>query len=241
MRLNSDENYIEDVDNKIFQKIKTNSNAQIVSNAVLQQTFLRFNEKSNTYDTLEKLLLFLNKSEKDFSFWKWAIIALHNALYNAMVLLLQGTNPIRVIQSDKENLRSILEKKYGIKQLDVNNTKHVKKIWQHGKLIDFLEAFRRIQKEKFTKINIRSKYFQANKKHKESIKWLNNALRNKFIHFRPQVLCISIPDLKDILEPCLEIIEFCLFKSNNVILDENEKEKFKIILNKIGKYCPVHA
>lgn len=157
MRLNSDNNYIENVANKIFQKIKTSSNAKIVENTILQQTFLRFNKKSNTYDSLEKLFLFLNKIKEDLNFWKWAIIALHNALYNAMILLLQGTNPIRVIQS-------ISEKKYAIKQLDVNNTKHVKKIWQHGKLITFLEAFKRIQKE--------TPIFHATDKQRESIKIL---------------------------------------------------------------------
>jgi len=44
------------------------------------EKYLRFDEKSNTYDSLEKLLFFLNNVKNDLNFWKWAIIALHTYL-----------------------------------------------------------------------------------------------------------------------------------------------------------------
>ncbi|MBA7674361.1 hypothetical protein ES703_82575 [subsurface metagenome] len=35
------------------------------------KNYLRFDEKSNAYDSLEKLLFFFNNIEKDLNFWKW--------------------------------------------------------------------------------------------------------------------------------------------------------------------------
>jgi hypothetical protein len=141
--------------------------------------YIRFDEKSNTYDSLEKVLFFLKNIKMDLSYWKWAIFALHNGLYGAMILSLQGTNPARVIQINKM-LKEKLKKFYKINNIE---NKHVGKIWLHGKLISFIESFNRIQKEKHMKMYIGSKIFRAKNHHKESIKWLNNELRNPFAHF----------------------------------------------------------
>ena len=199
------------------------------------ENFIRFDEKSNTYDSLEKLLVFLEHAKTDLDYWKWVIFALHDALYGAMILSLQGTTSTRVIQINKP-LKEKLKKLYNINSLDVNNTQQVGKIWLHGKLISFSEPFDRIQKEKFIKMNVNSKTFQANNKHKESIKWLNDELRNPFAHFSPRGWSIAIDDIKNILNPCFEIIEFCLFKSGNVLLDEQENKTFKDIMIKLQNH-----
>lgn len=196
------------------------------------ENFIRFDEKSNTYDSLEKLFVFLGKTKSDLNYWKWVIFALHNALYGAMILSLQGSNPTRVILID-DTLKEKLKKQYNIQNLDVNNIQHVGKIWLHGKLISFTESFNRIQKQKYMKMNVCSKTFQANDCHKKSIKWLNNKLRNPFAHFSPRGWSIAIDDIKNILNPCFEIIEFCLFKSNNVLFDEQEIKLFKDTTTKL--------
>jgi len=196
--------------------------------------YIRFDEKSNTYDSLEKLFVFLGKTKCDLNYWKWVIFALHNALYGAMILSLQGTNPTRVILIDN-TLKEKLKKQYDIQNLDVNNIQHVGKIWLHGKLISFTESFSRIQKQKFMKMYVTSKTFQAKDCHKKSIKWLNNELRNPFVHFSPRGWSIAIDSIKNLLNPSFEIIEFCLFKSGNVLLDKQEKKLFKDITTKLKK------
>ena len=35
------------------------------------KNYLRFDEKSNAYDSLEKLLFFFNNIGNDLNFWKW--------------------------------------------------------------------------------------------------------------------------------------------------------------------------
>jgi len=168
------------------------------------KNFIRFDEKSNTYDSLEKLLVFLDNTEKDLNYWKWVIFALHNALYGAMILSLQGTNSARVTKNKK--------------------------------LISFFESFDRIQKEKYMRMYVGSTTFQAKNQHNESIKWLNNELRNPFAHFSPRGWSINIQDVKNILKSCLEIVEFCLFNSGNVLPDEQEIKIFRNIMKRLQNH-----
>jgi len=190
--------------------------------------YLRFDEKSNTYDSLEKLLFFLGNIEKNLNFWKWTIVALHNALYNAMILSLIRGNPTRVIELNKI-LRKKLNKLYGIKKINVNNANQVGKIWEIGKLITFPKAFERIQQDTYIGENV----FIAQKHHRKSVEFINNNLRNNFVHFKPGGWSIYIDDLKEEFKNCLEIIEFCLFQSKNVSLEKDEKCLSKDILQKI--------
>ena len=61
-----------------------------------QNYYFRIDEKSNTFDSLQKTAVFLEKVEEEPFYWKWAMIALHNAFYGSMILSLQGSNPARV-------------------------------------------------------------------------------------------------------------------------------------------------
>lgn len=196
------------------------------------ENYLRFDEKSNTYDSLEKLSFFLDNIQNNLNFWKWAIIALHNSLYGAMILALQGSNQTRVIEINKAFLKE-LKKKYGITQINVNDCRQIGKIWQLGRLITFPEAFKRIQQEKYMKLNNNSNVFRARENYSKAIKFINEYLRNSFMHFKPGGWSIYIENLKEIFKDCLEIIEFCLFQSGNVRLEENERQLFQEILKKI--------
>jgi hypothetical protein len=189
------------------------------------KNYLRFDEKSNTYDSLEKLNLFLSKVKNEPNFWKWTIIALHNALYGSMILSLQGTH------SDRVTKFPIKKKK--INSIDSNNKPIVLEV-ENRKLIDFMKAFERIQKDKFMKMNIGSIVFKSKARHRKEIKALNDIFRNQFMHFMPVNWSIQIKGLDFLVSDCLEIIEFCLLKSGNVILDEEEVKFFEDILHKIN-------
>jgi hypothetical protein len=188
------------------------------------KNYLRFDEKSNTYDSLEKLCLFLSKVQNEPNFWKWSIIALHNSLYGAMILSLQGSNPDRVSKFPigKKTIYSTSSDNEPI-TLKVENRK----------LIDFSEAFKRIQKDKFMKMNVGSNIFKSEFRHQETVRALNNIFRNQFLHFMPLGWSIEIMGLDYLINDCLEIIEFCLLKSGNVMLDEEESKFFKDILYKV--------
>lgn len=194
--------------------------------------FLRFNEKSNIYDSLEKLEFFLDQTQYDLNFWKWAIIALHNSLYGSMILCLTRTNPTSIIEIDKE-LEDKLNKIYKIDKLNINSTNHVPKICLHGKIISFLKSFKRIQQQKYMRMNTSSNIFNSAQRHIESTKFLNSELRNQFLHFSPMGWSISTLDFKNVFNDCLEIIKFCILRSGNVLLEEEERQLFETIIKSI--------
>lgn len=191
------------------------------------ENYLRFDEKSNTYDSLEKLLFFLDGVEKNLNFWKWAIIALHSALYGSMILSLQGTHPDRVskLPIKKKRIHTIDEKDNPV-TIEINDKK----------LISFHDAFKRIQQTKYMKMYVGSKFFRPKHNHYEAVEWINDELRNPFLHFIPRGWSIGIKGLKEIFRDCLEIIEFCLFQSGNVRLEEDERQKFQDVLEKIKNH-----
>jgi len=189
--------------------------------------YLRFDEKSNTYDSLEKLLFFLNNIENDLNFWKWAIIALHSSVYGAMILSLLGSHPDRVSKFPikKRKMHSVDETGKPI-ILETEDTR----------LISFPEAFRRIQNEKFMRMYVKSVFFKTETRHKESMEWLNDRFRNQFIHFVPVGWSIEIKGLTNLFRDCLEIIEFCLFQSGNVLLEEDERKLFEKVVENIKNH-----
>ena len=51
------------------------------------------NEVSNSEDSLNKALVFLEQAEEDVFAWKWVIIAIYQALQGFCMLALEGANP----------------------------------------------------------------------------------------------------------------------------------------------------
>ena len=76
--------------------------------AFMVEKFLQTDEREDLLASLKVLNLALAQAEKDLSFWKWAVIATHNALQSAMVCHLgsKGTYSL-----GKMTLRNILLKK----------------------------------------------------------------------------------------------------------------------------------
>lgn len=122
--------------------------------------YLRIDEKENAIDSLGRALAFLSEVEQNPFNWKWFTIALHNAVYSFMLLALQNTDLSGIWQEEPEN---------GL--IDLFNSKN--------KLISFKEAFKRIQDPERMGGYINSKAFPAKPYHKDSMKHLNDCLRNE--------------------------------------------------------------
>lgn len=57
--------------------------------------YARFSEESNSIDYLEKAVSFMKNAEKPED-WKWAVLAVHGALYGFMICTLKGSSPDNV-------------------------------------------------------------------------------------------------------------------------------------------------
>jgi hypothetical protein len=175
-------------------------------------------------------------------YWKWAILALHNALQGFMVLNLADSTPLELMQDarscpecHREMLTAIcpncgkemevLNKRSWGSRSEWNNyfeslynrprrKSQVPKDWR---LIPFLEMFGRIKSDQYMKRYSGSKKFQPSKRQKKSVTSLRNDLRNDFIHFKPKLLSDYAPALLSEVKEILPIISFLAFESGNIL------------------------
>lgn len=181
--------------------------------------YFRIDERQNTLDSLQKTRVFLSRVDEDEFYWKWAMIALHNAVYGSMVLALLGGNPERVKYSGKSG---------------------------EEKVISFWEAFKRVQNPKSMRMYVGSKFacitpeaekLKQNPEHTKkagfflpelytSLEHLNNYIRNQFLHYYPVSISFGKGGFVEIVEDVTMLIEFLLLKSGNFRIDSDEENNF---------------
>ena len=111
--------------------------------------------------------------------WIWAIIALHRGIQGMMVLALKGSNDFKVLrEKDVERWLSWYEDDRGDESPP------------HAKLADFLDLYRKIKGDKML-IYMHSQKFVPKGTQDFSIKHLHR-LRNKIIHFKPQIWSLDL-------------------------------------------------
>ena len=219
--------------------------------------YFRIDERQNTLDSLQKTREFLSRVDKDEFYWKWAMISLHNALYGSMILVLQGTNPVRVEDKGRaENIKR-LKRKNPTLEIDVD---------EHH-IISFFKAFEMIQMSEFMEMYVDSKFvcitpeaekFDQKSKYTKkvalfpprlntSLEHLNNYIRNQFLHYYPISISYGKGGFVQIIEDVIELMEFLLLKSGNFRIDNDEewrsiKTEIASILDLVGmlrvKYLP---
>lgn len=157
--------------------------------------FLRVNEQSEPLNAIMMTKEFLERSEQDIYYLKWAIIAAHNALQGFMVLALKGTSNLQIIKCEEAyNEKSAYEVLSDPKQ----------------KLCYFTELFKRIKSNKYMQ---NAAFKDESGKITYSIKELNET-RNQFIHYLPLQWSIETLFVVNILTDTIKIISFL---TNNCI------------------------
>ena len=157
----------------------------------------------------------------DTYYWKWIIIALHNAMQTFMVLALKGSNGLAVLRK-KSAEEWLIAYESG---LDTPETK----------LDSFLSLFKKIKNKYILQYGM-SKKFKCNSKINNSVKRINNEFRNFFVHYQPGLWSIELVGLPEILLNCTTIIQFCGWESGNVFWSDKKLErKAKDELRKLRK------
>ena len=96
-----------------------------------------------------------------------------------------------------------------------------------------MEAFEKIQDSKRMGGYVNSKAFPSKPYYKDSMKHLNDRLRNEFIHYRPKGWSVHNQYFIDIVRPVLEIIEFLVFNSRRCRFEEEQKNQIRSDLDQI--------
>lgn len=199
------------------------------------------NEVKDTVFALKVLDDQLAKVLEESLYWKWAVLALHNALQGFMVLNLADSYKLDLMQDARscpECHREVLtaicpgcdteievfgKRSWGSRSewnnyfLSLSDRRRKKcgapKDWR---LIPFLEMFGRIRNDKYMKRFPDSKKCLLNKRQKKSVTSLHNELRNEFIHFKSRSYSEYTPALLSEVKAILPIISCLAFESGNI-------------------------
>ena len=168
-------------------------------------TCFRVTEMSEPLNAMIMTKDFLERAEQDIYCFKWAILAVHNALQGFMVLALKGTSNLGIIEwKDEYKNRSSYEILSDPKQ----------------KLVIFLTLFSKIKKSKYMQ---GTPFVDKSGNITYSIKRLNK-YRNQFIHYLPLHWGIQIQEILNILYDAIKVISFLVNNCNVYVCYFNEDQ-----------------
>ncbi len=172
-------------------------------------TYLRTDEAEEALSALEALGEFLPAAHRDPYRWKWALLALHNALQGFMVLALRGSNGLAALRDD------VAEE--WLKAHEAGGP------YPSERLDSFQGLYAKIKGDRM-RVFGHSKPFAPKGSQGRSVKLLNS-LRDEFIHFTPKGWSLELSGLPKMCLDCLDVIEFLYRDSGNVVLYEESQHR----------------
>lgn len=161
--------------------------------------YVETDERIEAVRALEFLEYALRHITEDLYYWKWAIIALHNAVQAFIICAISGTAGLGAI---KERIVAQWLKAY---ETGGGSYPDLKLDW-------FPELYNRMKEQ----LNFTSPLGVD-----ESVDCLNN-FRNKFVHFTPQGWSLEVNGLPEIAARCLEVVKFLGWEPGHITSYEGE-------------------
>jgi len=165
------------------------------------ERWLRTDEQQEVISSLRMVLRSMESASEDLDHWKWAVIALHNAVQGAMVMSLRAGNDFRVMPE------KLAQKCY---QAHMDS-----KPWPKAKMDSFPNLYKKAQSQETMGFYVHSRQLPSDPDRDRCIAKLLD-LRNSFIHFMPQGWSLEVSGLPEICETTLEMIHFLCWESGNV-------------------------
>ena len=142
---------------------------------------LTLTEETNALDYLERAGQFITEADTNPKAWKWAVLALHGALYGFAIAACKGTNYETVIRKTKRG------------------AKH---------LISLDEALARCADPALMGTVYGALALNLTDRQKDSVRRLKKTLRNNFEHYVPGMWSIELHGLPQISMDVLDVISF---------------------------------
>lgn len=179
--------------------------------------FIRTDELNEAIRDLNLVDNFLDKVLENIHYWKWVIISLHMSMQGFMVSALRGSNGLNVLR-DKVAEKWLQAYHSGGK-------------YPEEYLDTFLNLYKKLKSDRML-MYIHSKKFEATKEQDWAVKKLNS-IRNQYIHFGPATYLLEKSGLPNIIMACIDVINFIIFESNNIDLEEKLICKTREIIDSI--------
>lgn len=164
--------------------------------------WLRTDERQEFISSVRMVTTSMAAARHEFEHWKWAVIALHNAMQGAMVMALRGTNNFRV-----------MPEKLAEKCIEAHREG---KPWPKEKLDTFPNLYTKVRSDEAMSFYVHSRALPQDADLDKNIE-LVLQLRNQFIHFTPQGWSLEISGMPGICESILSAISFLCWESGNII------------------------
>ena len=172
----------------------------------MTEHWLRTDEHEEAVSALEAVAEWSGRLETKIDYWKWVVLAMHNATQGFMVLALRGSDGLRPLRD-------------GITEAWLTAYREGGE-YPTEKLDSFLNLYKKIKSEAMI-FYVHSKKFTPSGSQGRSIKKLNS-LRDDFIHFLPRSWSLEVSGLPEICLDCLDAVEFLGWESGNVPWYEGE-------------------
>jgi hypothetical protein len=166
----------------------------------MTEHWLRTDEHEEAVSALEAVAEWSGRLETKIDYWKWVVLAMHNATQGFMALALRGSDGLRPLRD-------------GIAEAWLTAYREGGE-YPTEKLDSFLNLYKKIKSEAML-FYVHSKKFTPSGSQGRSIKKLNS-LRDDFIHFLPQSWSLEVSGLPEICLDCLDAVEFLGWESGNV-------------------------
>lgn len=182
----------------------------------MTEYWLRTDEHEEAISSLEAAAVWSVQIEKKIDYWKWVVLAIHNATQGFMVLALRGSDGLRPLKDNvaTEWLTAYQEGgEYPVEKLD-----------------SFLNLYKKVKSDTML-LFVHSKKFTPIGSQGRSVKKLNS-LRDDFIHFLPRSWSLEVSGLPRICLDCLALIEFLGWECGNVTWHkEKHRERARAALH----------
>ena len=185
--------------------------------------YLKTDDDEEAVGALEMTAHLLEAAERDPQrMWKWAVIALHNAVQGFMVLNLRGTWNVGALHRDQrtEKLKAqqVFYKATAAGDEVAAAAANEKMLWGEAELASFVYLYARIKDPDGVMIQfMHSRVFKPRENDDRCMNCLND-IRNEFMHYVPHVMRrFLLTQFPAVTEVGLHVISFLLNESGNIL------------------------
>lgn len=172
--------------------------------------WLETDEYQEVIATLRAARKFVDFASSDTTYWKWVIIALHNAVQGCMVIALTRSDGFGAIDPKQE---------LAWKNADL---RHVQPPPVKEKLLSFMKLFEKIQRKGTIQISSAERFIPTRTQDCSMRKLCE--IRDDFVHFAPKGWHIQLSGAPLLAVDCLDVARFLATNSDRFRLFSNFRE-----------------
>ncbi len=204
-----------------------------------EEEHFKIDEVENLIDNLEMVAHFL---EAPIPYkWKWAVIALHQALYGALITTLRGTDARQtVVDRQKDSGKAIILHVNRV-PIDIiassfgKDEETIREWLTNPFLISLDEALRRVKRKDCLPALVNARPLVTTPEEDDAIRVLTKEFRNEFEHFAPKGWVVFTSIFPPIAEIVLRVIHFLVFESNCVNLSVEKEQRVRVALARVKR------